>query len=86
MANEIRKLKVGDVIRRFETIREIEHEYVINRVTKTQAITDSGKKFIIEYEINVFKKPLPHQIARVEPCKGHGYCGYPFYLIDKTKL
>jgi hypothetical protein len=80
------KLKVGDVIRRFNVIDEIESDIVIARVTKTQAITQIGQKFKRDYEIGKFLLRLPHHIALVRPCKGHGYCDYNYYLIDKTKL
>lgn len=80
------QLKVGDVIRRFNVVDEVESNIVIARVTKTQAITNDGKKFKIDYEIGKFSVKLPHHIALVFPCKGHGYCNYNYYLIDKNKL
>lgn len=75
------QLEIGDQIKRYEVTTEIEHTYVITKVTKTLAKTDSDVIFKrnIEYDRTL---PLPHYLGEVTRTNGYGYARYFFINKD----
>ena len=57
-------LEIGDKIKRFELSKEIEFEYVVASLTKTQAKTADGYRFKRELNYNV-TKPNEKCVAEV---------------------
>lgn len=68
-------LEIGDKIKRFELSKEIEFEYIIASVTKTQAKTIDGYRFKRELNYNV-TKPAEKCVAEVYPIGRQNYKRY----------
>lgn len=68
------QLKVGDVIYKKHR-NQISSKYTIDRVTKTQAISESGVKFKINY----------HQDGFIDICGNRDSIGV-FYKLETIKL
>lgn len=75
------QLEIGDVIKRFEIIVEIDIEYKITSVTKTLAKTDFGHSFFREINYNT-TKPRSHYIGEVNR-KGEMINSNRYFLVIK---
>ena len=78
------KLKIGDIVKRFELSREVEYEYVIVSITKTQAKSKDGQRFKIDLRHNS-TKITDDCIAEAIPIPiGYSERSSRYFLIKKA--
>ena len=74
-----KQLEVGDKIRRYEIMGEVDFIYTITSVTKTLAKTSEGHSFERNIDYNT-TKPMEHYIGEVN-LKGKRVMSPRYYLI-----